>query len=204
MWKWARCGLVPRGPPNGLKVAASSPSPPAWRPPPPTPIHPAVSAGDGGSPFCRALACTASPLGPQPLRSNQLNLDLAGHWSSPLTLPLSHLIAALHRVCPTQVVGPWVLDTSDVPSLSLPLLILPSFKAEPNPPSLGKLSPNFTFSWAPMKATVPLYNQTGAWCTRIPIFCVETMLDCTISRTAGAEMYTRGTFVHSNNPIAQQ
>lgn len=119
MWKWTRCGLVPRGPPNGLKVAASSPSPPAWRPPPPTPIHPAVSAGDGGSPFCRAVVCTASPLGPQPLKSNQLNLDLAGHWSSPLTLPLSHLIAAVHRVCPTQVVGPWVLDTSQTSPASL-------------------------------------------------------------------------------------
>ena len=112
--------------------------------------------------------------------------------------------------CPSQSLPDpscWAMGfgyKSDVPSLSLPLLILPSFKAEPNPPSLGKLSPNFTFCWAPMKAMVPLYNQTVAWCTRIPIFCVETVLDCTIGRTAGAEMYTRGTFVHSNNPIAQQ
>lgn len=45
-----------------------------------------------------------------------------------------------------------------------------------------------------MKAVVPLYNQTGVWYTWISIFCVETVLDCTISRTAGAEMYTQGTF----------
>ena len=196
---------MPTGPPNGSKAAASSPSPPAWWPPPPTPIHPAVGARDGGSPFWSAAACTASPSGPQPLKSNQLSPDLAGHWGSPLTPPLPQLIAALHRVYPTQVVGPWVLDTSQTSPTSLfPCLSCPPLSLSSNPPSLGKQSPNFTFSWAPMKAVVPLYNQTGAWYTWISIFCVETVLDCTISRTAGAEMYTRGTFAHSNNPSAQR
>ena len=37
----------------------------------------------------------------------------------PLTPPLAHLIAALHRVCPTPVVGPWVLDTSQTSPSSL-------------------------------------------------------------------------------------
>lgn len=126
--------------------------------------------------MCCFVHWLSPSLVPQPLKSNQLNLDLAGRQGLPLASPPSSPFAAQPKL-----LGHCLLQINQLSYLCRCLLMLPFFKAELNSSFLGEGFSKLHSSQSSHEGQMPLQNQTGIWCVQSPTFRVETVSSAMLS-----------------------